>query len=187
MLRRVVTFSLALLLTMAPAVAAQSPPPTTVDPPPEVQAVVTHALGDGATVLRFGHLGTPDSLEVVGAVPAPGIPVTRDGIAVLRLVLLRQQGSQWVNAVTVDRGIRNNDGSIGGPRAVSPLYRVTFFQHRFDDGQLRWVMQLTPINKSGERIGRPVHVSWNEILGRYQQISLQGYGFQPETHGDVTP
>jgi hypothetical protein len=181
-------FVIALSLTFALAVAAQAPPATTVDPPPpEVEAAVTHALGVGATVLRYGHLGTPDSLEVVGAVPAPGIAATRDGVAVSRLTLLRQQGPEWVNAVTVNRGIRNNDGDIGGPRAVSALYRVSFFQHVFDDGRQRWVMQLTPIDQSGERIGPPVHLSWNEILDRYQQISLQGYGFQPEVHGDVTP
>ena len=164
--------------------ATQSSVPAVPDPPPEIQALVAKTLGSGAEILRYGHLSTPDSLEVVGAVPATGIPKSPEGIAVSRLTLLRQEGNQWTNALSVSNGIRNNDGAITARSEKSALYRVTFFEHRFDDGRQRWLMQFIPINQAGDRTGRPVCVSWNEILGRYQQISLEGYGFQPEFHGE---
>jgi hypothetical protein len=168
--------------------AAQSALPAAgaaaADPSPEVRTLITRALGAGAELLRYGHFGTPDSLEVIGAVPAAGIPNSSDGVAVSRLALLRQEANQWTNDLSVSNGIRNNDGAITTPSEKSPLYRVTFFQHRFDDGRQRWIMQFTPINQSGEPNGRPIHVSWNEMLERYQRISLEGYGFQPEFHGE---
>lgn len=177
-----------LILLFATFGAAQSALPasaTAPDPPAEVRAIITHALGNGAEIIRYGHLSTPDALEAIGAIPAPGIRNSPDGVAVSRLALLRQDGTQWIEALSVDKGIRNNDGAISAPREIAPFYRVTFFQHRFDDGRQRWIMQFTPINQAGERTGRPIHVSWNEMLDRYQQISLEGYGFQPEFHGEA--
>lgn len=165
--------------------AAQSTAPAAPDPPSEIQALVTKALGNGAEILRYGHLSTPESLEVIGVVRAAGIPKSAaDGIAVSRLALLRQEGNEWTKALSVSNGIRNNDGEITTPSERSARYLVTFFQHHFDDGRQRWILQFTPINAEGERTGHPVHVSWNEMLGRYQQISLEGYGFQPEFHGE---
>ena len=164
--------------------AAQSTAPAASDPPSEIQALVAKALGNSAELLRYGHLSTPESLEVIGAVPASGIPKSPDGIAVSRLAVLRQEGNQWANALTVSDGIRNNDGEITTGAQKSALYRVTFFQHRFEDGRQRWIMQFTPVNAEGERTGQAIDISWNEIPGRYQQISLEGYGFQPEFHGE---
>ena len=155
------------------------------DPPAEVRALITRTLGSGAEILGYGHLSTPDSVEVIGAVPIAGIPASPEGVAVSRLALLIQQGTQWIDALAVDKGIRNNDGSITAAREKSALYRVAFFKHRFDDGRQRWIMQVTPINQAGERTGHPIHISWNEMLGRYQQISMEGYGFQPEFHGET--
>lgn len=164
---------------------AQSTPAVALDPPSEIQALVTKTLGKGAEILRYGHLSTPDSLEAIGAIPVAGIPSSADSVAVSRLALLRQEGDQWTTALTVSDGIRNNDGAITAPSEKSALYRVAFFQHRFDDGRQRWILQFTPINQAGERTGHPIDISWNEMLGRYQQISLEGYGFQPEFHGEV--
>jgi hypothetical protein len=178
--------SLSLLVALQSTVPAEG---ATNDPPAEVRALVTRTLGDGAQVLRYGHLSAPDTIEAIGAVTETEIPESPDGIAVSRLALLRRQGTQWVTALSVDKFIRNDAGTIAassGNVTSSVLYRVAFFQHRFDDGRQRWVLQLTPINRAGERIGRPVHVSWNELVGRYQEISLQGYGFQPEVHGDIS-
>lgn len=166
---------------------AQSAAPAAADvadAPPQVRALIARTLGNGAEILRYGHLSTPDSLEVIGAVPVAEIPNSPEGFAVSRLVLLRQDGTQWNDALSVDKGIRNNDGNITRPRETSARYRVAFFEHHFDDGRQRWILQFTPTNAEGESTGRPVHVSWNEILGRYQQISLEGYGFQPEFHGE---
>lgn len=162
-----------------------APASTAADLSPEIRALITRTLGDSAEILRYGHLSTPDSLEAIGAVPAAGIPNSPDGIPVSRLALFRQDGTEWTDALSVDKGIRNDDGSITPPRETSALYRVTFFAHHFDDGRQRWILQFTPINAAGERTGRPIHISWNEILGRYQQISLEGYGFQPEFHGEA--
>ncbi|HEU5400984.1 MAG TPA: hypothetical protein VFU86_06480 [Terriglobales bacterium] len=173
-----------ILVLFATFGAAQSAAPAAVEPHPEIRALLTRVLGDSAEILRYGHLSTPESLEAIGALPAAGIPNSPDGIAVSRLALLRQEGNQWTNALSVSNGIRNNDGAITAPSERSALYRVTFFKHHFDDGRQRWIIQFTPINQGGERTGRPIHVSWNEILGRYQQISLEGYGFQPEFHGE---
>lgn len=162
-----------------------APASTVSDPPPEIRALVTRTLGNGAEILRYGHLSTPDSQEAIGAILATGIPKSPDGIAVSHLALFRQDGAQWIEALSVDKGIRNEDGTITPPRETSGLYRVAFFEHRFDDGRQRWVLQFTPINQGGESTGHPIHISWNEILGRYQQISLEGYGFQPEFHGET--
>jgi hypothetical protein len=189
--------SLILTLALAVSVSLLGAPQSSVpakgaaanDPPEEVRALITGALGDGAQVLRYGHLSAPDTIEAIGAVTDTGIPESPDGIAVSRLVLMRQQGTQWVPALSVDKLIRNDAGTLAassGSASSSALYRVAFFQHRFEDGRQRWVIQLTPINRAGERIGPPVHVSWNELVGRYQEISLQGYGFQPEVHGDIS-
>ncbi len=173
---------LAAVGTTRSAVSSAAPAP---DPPPEVRALVARSLGDGAEILRYGHLSTPDSLEVIGAIPATGIPHPSSAVEVSRLALLRQEGNKWVSALSVSNGIRNNDGAITEPKEKSPVYQVTFFQHRFDDGRQRWILQFTPINKTGDPSGLPIHVSWNEMLGRYQRISVEGYGFQPEFHGEA--
>ncbi len=169
---------------------AQSPVPANGSaasgPPPQLRSLVTRALGSGAEIIRYGHLSTPDSVEAIGAVLAVGIPNSPGGNAVSRLALLRQEGNQWISALFVNNRIRNNDGEITESSERSSLYRVAFFEHRFDDGRERWIMQFTPINQTGEPNGRPIHVSWNEMLSRYQQISMEGYGFQPEFHGEAS-
>ena len=185
---RILAFSTSLSLLFSP----NSTIPwnlTTNYRPAEVRALVTRALGEGAQVLRYGRLSAPDSLEAIGAVTETGIPASPDGTAVSRLALFRQQGTQWVTALSDHKHIRNDAGTLAassGNVTSSPIYRVVFFQHRFEDGRQRWVIRLTPINRAGERICPPVHVSWNELVGRYQEISLQGYGFQPEVHGDIS-
>lgn len=182
---QITTYLIMLFASLGALQSTLLAPAPVSDPPPEVRALLTRTLGNGAEILRYGHFSTPDSMEAVGFVPATGIPNSPDGVAASRLVLLRQEGSQWSDALSVDKGIRNNEGAITSSREKSPLYRVAFFEHRFDDGRQRWIMQFTPINQAGERTGRPVHVSWNDILGRYQQISMEGYGFQPEFHGEA--
>jgi len=178
--------SLVIILLATLGVAQSAPAAAAVpEPPAEVRALIASVLGNGAEILRYGHLSTPDSQEAIGVVPAAGIATSNDGVAVSRLALLRLEGNQWANALSVSNGIRNNNGAITSRSERSPLYRVTFFQHRFDDGRQRWIMQFTPIDQTGKTTGRPIHVSWNEMLGRYQQISMEGYGFQPEFHGEA--
>jgi hypothetical protein len=180
--------SFALLASCCHVAAAQSSLTSSrtaaeVDPPPGIRTLVTRALGAAAEVIRFGHLSDPDSLEVIGAVPAPGVNQSQEAMVVSRLAVFRENGSQWMIGLRADKAIRNDWGLVANPFGnlpASPLYRVSFFQRRFDDGHERFVIQLTPINSAGENIGKPVHVSWNTSIGRYQQISLQGYGFQPE-------
>ncbi len=166
----------------APALAAVAG-----DPPAGVRALMTGALGSGAQVIRFGHLSDPDSVEAIGAVPAPGMRESSDGIPISRLAMLRQNGTEWTTVLLADNTIRNDSGLIANTfQGGTPLYRVNLFRRRFEDGRERFVIQLIPIKKTGERVGSPVNVSWNPSVGRYQQISLEGYGFQPEIYGQVS-
>lgn len=171
-----------LSLLLATSVMAQdrraSDPPV---PPPALEAA-TRILGPGSTILRHGHLSGPDQTEAVAVVAA----FTAEKPIVSKLVILRQAGSAWNADLTVDKVIRNTQGFIGAIAIDkvhrSDLYRVNLSTRVFDDGKNRFVIELTPSNADGKPSGPSVYVSWNPIVGRYQQISLEGYGFEPELH-----
>ncbi len=139
----------------------------------------TRILGPGTTVLRSGHLSAPDQTEVIAGVPVSG----KENI-VSRCTVLRQTGKTWTPDLTVDKVIRNQQGFLGATALDqvkrSDLYKVELFNHLFDDGKNRFVIQLTPVSADGRPSAPSIHVSWNPIVGRYQQISMQGYGFEPE-------
>ena len=153
--------------------------------PPEVLNVATKVLGGSATVVRYGSLSEPDSLEAIAVVPAPSPASNRNDLTVLQLIVFRREGDAWVNSLSVGSRIINPAGRIAGNFGSNPIYRVAFSTRRFDEGRERFVIQLTPIDSAGKSIAPPVYISWNQLVGRYQQISLQGYGFQPETHGSL--
>jgi hypothetical protein len=82
--------------------------------------------------------------------------------------------------------IRNPQGFLGATALDqlrrSDLYKVELFNRLFDDGKNRFVIQLTPVTADGRPSAPSIFVSWNFVIGRYQQISMQGYGFEPELH-----
>lgn len=175
-----------LLLLLSVLSIAQVRP---IDDPPTVDGATTEAavrvIGPGATVVRFGHLSSPDQNEAIAVVElAPANYRTKQTIS--RLVVLRQSGSNWTADLTVDKVIRNPQGFLGATSLDllhrSDIYKVDFFERKFDDGKNRFVIQLTPAAADGKPTGPSVYVSWNPLIGRYQQISLQDYGFEPELH-----
>jgi hypothetical protein len=143
------------------------------------------AIGSGAIVVRSGHLSSPDQNEAIAVVDG-GSTSFETKRTVSRLVVLRQNGSNWTAALTVDKVIRNPQGFLGvtslDQLRRSDIYKVNFFKRTFDDGKDRFVIQLTPTNADGKAAAPSVYVSWNPLVGRYQQISLQNYGFEPEIH-----
>ena len=170
---------------------AQSPARSTVDSkpilsvPPEVLNVATKVLGGSARVVRYGPLSDPDSLEAIAVTPAPSPLATRNEVTISQMIVFRREGDGWVNSLSVGSKIINPNGRIAGNFGSNPRYRAAFFNRRFEDGRERFVIQLSPIDSAGKSIAPPVYISWNPMVGRYQQISLQGYGFQPETHGSL--
>jgi len=170
---------------------AQSPARSAVDSkpilsvPPEVLNVATKVLGGSATVVRYGSLSDPDSLEAIAVTPAPSPSAARNEVTISQMIVFRREGDGWVNSLSVGSKIINPNGRIAGNFGSNPRYRAAFFNRRFEDGRERFVIQLSPIDSAGNSIAPPVYISWNPMVGRYQQISLQGYGFQPETHGTL--
>jgi hypothetical protein len=158
-----------------------------IDDPPTVDAATTEAavkaIGPEASVVRFGHFSSPDQFEAIAVVDAPSFYRKQ---AISRMVVLRKAGSNWTADLTVDRVIRNPTGFIGATSLDqihrSDLYKIAFFNRTFDDGKARFVVQLTTVDADGKATGPSVYVSWNPLVGRYQQISLQDYGFEPEIH-----
>ena len=153
------------------------------DPPPAVLEAATRVLGSGVTVIRYGHLSSPDMTEAIAVTPNSD---DRNSGLISRAVVLRQAGTSWNSELTVDKVIRNTQGFVGATSLdqvhPSPQYKLSTFTRPFDDGKTRFVLELTPAAADGKPAGPSVYVSWNPLLGRYQQISLQGYGFEPEVH-----
>jgi hypothetical protein len=176
------------LFVLLPAFSIAQSRPTT-DPMSVPRAVIeaaTNILGPGATILQFGHLSAPDQNEAVAAVTASAESNPSGAVTVSKLVILRDKNSGWTPDLKVDKVIRNSQGFLGATSIdqlrPSALYKVSLFTHQFDDGKNRFVIQLTPADADGRPTGASVYVSWNPLVGRYQQISLQGYGFDPEIH-----
>jgi hypothetical protein len=156
-----------------------------VDAPPPTAALelATRVLGPESKVIRYGHLSAPDLDEVIVGIPASG----SDGATLIsRLAILRQQGSNWSSDLTVDKVIRNSQGFLGATSLdqvhPSSFYKLSFFTRGFEDGKTRFVIELAPYTADGKSAGPSVYISWNPLVGRYQQISLEGYGFEPELH-----
>jgi hypothetical protein len=145
---------------------------------------VTRFVGPGAKIIRFGHLSAPDLDEAV--VAAVSSTSASDSLLATKLVVLRRVGSKWTPDLTVDKVVRNPQGFLGASALDqvrrSDLYKVELFNHQFEDGRNRFVIQLTPVGADGRPSAPSIYVSWNSIVGRYQQISMQGYGFEPELH-----
>jgi hypothetical protein len=170
---------LSLLLSMS--VMAQDRRASDPVPAPVLE-VATRTLGSGATIIRYGHLSGPEQTEAVAVVPGS----TSDKAVVSKLVVLRQLGSNWNADLTVDKVIRNTQGFVGAI-AIDQVHRSDHYlvhvsNRIFEDGKNRFVIELTPSTADGKSSGPSVYISWNSIVGRYQQISLQGYGFEPELH-----
>ena len=172
-----------LLIAVVAIAPGQSKP--AADPSPASAAVLdaaTRVAGPGAKIIRFGHLSSPDLDEAIVAIPA----TATQGQLVTKLVVLRQVGSNWTPDLTVDKVVRNPQGYLGAVTLDqvrrSDLYKVELFNHLFEDGKSRFVIQVTPVAADGRPAAPSVYVSWNSIVGRYQQISMQGYGFEPELH-----
>jgi hypothetical protein len=167
----------------APHVAKTAADPA---PPAAVRDAADRILGSTATILRFGHLSSADQTEAVVAIPIPTTPKSGDALTVSRLAILREHGSDWKPDLSVDRVIRNSQGFLGATSLdqvhPSDTYKVVLSNRAFEDGKERFVIQLTPVDAEGETTAPSVYVSWNPLVGRYQQISLQGYGFEPEIH-----
>ena len=153
--------------------------------PPEVLNVATKVLGGSAAVVRYGALSDADSLEAIAVVPVPSPSGDKKELTVSQLIVFRREGDGWVNSLSVGSKILNPGGRIAGNFGSNPLFRVAFSTRRFEEGRVRFVIQLTPIESAGKFIAPTIYISWNPMVGRYQQISLQGYGFQPETHGSL--
>jgi hypothetical protein len=173
-----------LLLSASAIASAQSKPSADPSPSAALLDAATRVAGSGAKIIRFGHLSAPDLEEAVVAVVSS--TSSRDGLLVTKLVVLRQVGSSWSPDLTVDKVIRNPQGFLGATALDqlrrSDLYKVELFNHLFDDGKNRFVIQLTPVTAEGRPSAPSIYVSWNFVIARYQQISLQGYGFEPELH-----
>ena len=172
------------LLSASAIASAQSKPSADPAPSAALLDAASRVAGPGAKIIRFGHLSAPDLDEAI--VAAVSSTPSRDGLLVTKLVVLRQVGSTWTPDLTVDKVIRNPQGFLGATALDqlrrSDLYKVELFNRLFDDGKNRFVIQLIPVTADGRPFAPSIYVSWNFVIGRYQQISMQGYGFEPELH-----
>jgi hypothetical protein len=177
-------FAIICLLSVFTIAFAQSKPSADLAPPAALLDAAIRIAGPGAKIIRFGHLSAPELDEAIVAVPSSTSP--REGEFVTKLVVLRHVGSNWNADLTVDKAIRNPQGFLGAASLDqvrrSDLYKVELFNHLFDDGKNRFVIELTPVTTDGLPSAPSVYVSWNPIIERYQQISMRGYGFEPELH-----
>lgn len=175
-----------ILLSASAITCAQSKLVAEPAPPAAVLDAATRVAGPGARIIRYGHLSAPDLDEAIVAVPATASTSSHDGLLATKLVVLRQVSSNWTPDLTVDKIVRNPQGFLGATALDqlrrSDIYEVVLSSHTFDDGKNRFVIQLTPVTADGRQSAPSIHVSWNSIVGRYQQISMQGYGFEPELH-----
>jgi hypothetical protein len=167
----------------------QTPPlPVSDSAPQRCLDAAKETLGPNAEVLKYGHLTGSVSLEAVAVVRPRRLKDTEDGVAISRLLILRQEKSGWAIELKVDKDIRNSAGCIASACIEDshssqglPHFRVSFADHRSDD-TAGFVIYLAWTDALGNVEGVPVQISWNSSVGRFQEYdpNVDPPGFQPE-------
>jgi hypothetical protein len=147
------------------------------------------ALGSEAEVLKCGHLTRSGRLETVAAIRLRQFKTLRNSIPVLRLVVLRQNGSRWETMLTADMQnlIRNSIGYIGVDFIDDSEdedfvgYRVSFSTEG-TRGAPRFMIWLKYLDREERDEGVAIGISWNPSVGRFQEYSenYEPMGFHPE-------
>jgi len=142
-------------------------------------AAARKALGIRAQVVRCGELNTPGIQEVVAVLPAkyPGYP----GMAIWKMVILRQEPSGWHIALTAARDIQNEAGYVGLDY-IDDDSKFMGYQLDFSDKQLDkqkgldfFLTYIERADGGSEQSG--IEIAWNPASGRYQEWA---YGQDPE-------
>ncbi|HEY6445006.1 MAG TPA: hypothetical protein VIY53_00995 [Acidobacteriaceae bacterium] len=145
------------------------------------------ALGRDAEVLKCGHLDLGSPVEVIAAIRRRSIPADEfGGVVVWKLAVLRDEKGVWKQELlAADKDVRNPVGSVGIEDVddSSPFwgFRVNLSNHR-DDGKTAFELSIGFVNRIGSPEGLPFSISFNPIVGRYQEFDMHvdPEGFQKE-------
>jgi hypothetical protein len=123
--------------------------------------------------IRSGRLSGGAPEECVAVVVAKGFASLREGTAVLRLVILRDDRGRWPVVFEAGRQLRNSDGYVG----------LDYIDDAFDfrgyrlklgdkgcDGAARFTLVFWYLTSEGADDGLSIEVGWNRATGRYQEF-----------------
>lgn len=145
-------------------------------------------LGPNAEVLTCGHISNSDHIEAVLAIRVPNLKDDKRGTPISRLLIVRQNRSEWETELKVDANgeITNGAGYVGADYIDDshpfPCYRalVSTLWGARDNSQFTLV--LFPMSRQGwidpEELG--IGIGWNPVVGRFQEIEPNGEIFVPE-------
>jgi hypothetical protein len=146
---------------------------------------VKKVLGTDGQVAKYGHLVGQKSVEVVAYTRIKKFKQNSEGVPISKLVVLQKNNSHWDVVLNVSKEIKNPFGYIGldyiDDSQDYPGFRVSFSDHR-SDGVRAFVILLFYIGTNGEIEGIPTEVSWNGMVARFQEFSVNEApeGFKPE-------
>jgi len=163
--------------------AASQPSETAV--PPEIAAVATTVLGQGAEVVAFGDLAHNGHQQVLVANQIGVVSEAEPGIRFTRAAMLERTGTKWAEVLRCDEYLKNPDGYLGGAR----LEPVTGWRLEWSGQGAKQQRELlfTPLKTSGATSMTTVTVRWNPSVKRYQSVDQTTGRFFAEVPSLSTP
>lgn len=146
---------------------------------------VTKALGPDAQVIKYGHLTSHKSMEVVAYTKLKKFKKYSEGDAISKLVVLQRINSQWNMVLNVSKQLTNPLGYIGiefiDDSQEYPGWLVSF-SDRIPDGVPGFSMSFGYLRLDGDVEGIPIEISWNSAVARFQEfvINEAPEGFRSE-------
>lgn len=144
------------------------------------------ALGAKAEVVKCGEINTPGIQEAIAVVPGKFPSGTREGLPILKLVILRHEPSGWRTVLTADRQFQNEVGYIGLDYIDDYYHFYGYwltFSHASSNGKNAMIIDLLDIeNADGTSEASSTEIAWNPAVGRYQEWAYyqDPEGFRPE-------
>jgi hypothetical protein len=168
--------------------------------PPEIVAVATASLGQGAEVVAFGDLAHNGRQQVLVANRAGGSdPIAKEAepeVRFTRAAVLEKEGTKWTEVLRrhehgsglylqPSKNLKNPNGYLGGiPLEPVAGWRLEFSKQR---GNQERELFFTPLPDSGATSIYTVVVRWNQDANRYQSVDSKNGLFFAELPSLQTP